>query len=397
MKRAGCKCFASALMANVDVLIEFCASWKTTERVRMPLPLAKEQIPKEEGRYIEDLRKRLTAKIKSEYPKGIMRRDAHPKMHGLVRAYLIVEPDLPPELQVGVFKQNRRYKAWIRFSNQNGTIQPDIKSDIRGMAIKLMGVPGKKILEAEADEQTQDFILISTDVFVTANVQEFAGLIKAMTSNVVAIGWFFLTHWRVAYNLWHSMLKFANPLHISYFSTTPYLYGDKAVKYAVIPSTPSIDHLPEKPTNNFLRRAMIAQLEKEDALFDFMIQIQTDAEKMPIEDPGKLWPESLSPFRKVATIRIHRQNFDSEEQREFGENMSFTPWHALPEHRPLGGINRARRVVYDAISAFRHQHNGVERKEPSDWNIPGMDPLEQQTQSSRFLWGNTTTTFRSDQ
>ena len=362
----------------------------------MALPLAKEQIPPEEAHDIADLRTRLLAKIKSEYPKGVMRRDAHPKMHGLVRAYFMVEPNLPPELQVGVFKESRRYKAWIRFSNQNGTIQPDIKNDIRGMAIKLMDVPGKKILEAEANEQTQDFILISSDVFVTANVREFAGLIRAMTSNIVALGWFFLTHWRVAYNLWYSMLKFANPLQISYFSTTPYLFGDKAVKYAVIPNTPNIDHLPGQPGNDFLRTAMIAQLEKEDAVFNFMIQIQTDAEKMPIEDPGKLWPETLSPFRKIATIRIPRQSFDHEEQRDFGDNMSFTPWHALPEHRPLGGINRARKVVYEAISAFRHQRNAVERKEPRDWNIPGMDPIEQQTHTSRFLWANTTT-FRSDQ
>lgn len=361
-----------------------------------PPPLATEQIPPDEAHYINDLRKRLKAKIQREYPQGVMRRDAHPKMHGLVRAYFIVEPDLPADLRVGVFQEPRRYKSWIRFSNQNGTIQPDIKSDIRGMAIKLMGVPGKKLLEAEQDAETHDFILISTDVFVTANVKEFAGLIKSMTSGVLSTIWYFLTHWRVSYNLWHSMLKFANPLHISYFSTTPYLYGDKAVKYAVVPSTKSIDHLPDHPKDDFLRRAMIKQLSKEDAVFDFMIQIQTDAEKMPIEDPGKLWPETLSPFIKIATIRIPRQNFDSEPQRDFGEELSFTPWHALPEHRPLGGINRARKIVYDAISAFRHEHNHTPRKEPDSWNIPGVDPLDQQTQASRFLWGNTTN-FTSDQ
>ncbi|MFZ6864604.1 catalase family protein [Undibacterium sp. Ji67W] len=361
-----------------------------------PPPLATEKIPADEAKYIRELRKRLQAKITQEYPKGIMRRDAHPKMHGLVRAYFIVEPDLPPELRVGVFKENRRYKAWIRFSNQNGTIQPDIKNDIRGMAIKLMGVPGKKLLESEQDEQTHDFILISTDVFVTADVKEFAGLIKAFTSGALSIMWFFMTHWRAAYNLWHSMLKFANPLHISYFSTTPYLFGDKAVKYAVVPTTQVIDTFPAQPKVNFLRDAMVTQLSQEDAVFDFCIQIQTDAVQMPIEDPGKLWPEALSPFRKVATIRIPRQNFNSEIQREFGENMSFSPWHALPEHRPLGGINRARKIVYDAISKFRHEHNHVERKEPTSWEIPGMDLNEQQNQNSRFQWGNTTT-FQVDE
>ena len=72
----------------------------------------------------------------------------------------------------------RIYQAWIRFSNQDGSINPDIDRDIRGMVIKLMGVPGKKLQEFEEDEQTQDFILISTNVFVTKNVEEFDDLIN---------------------------------------------------------------------------------------------------------------------------------------------------------------------------------------------------------------------------
>ena len=40
-------------------------------------------------------------------------------------------------------------------------------------------------------------------------------------------------------------------------------------------------------------------------------------------------------------------------------------WHAIPEHRPLGGINRARKLVYRAISEFRHQMNHAPRVEPA--------------------------------
>ena len=112
---------------------------------------------------------------------------------------------------------------------------------------------------------------------------------------------------------------------------------------------------------------MVNQLKDGEAIFDFTVQFQTDAEKMPIEDPGHEWQESLSPFRKVATIRILQQEFDSETQRNFGENLSFTPWHALPEHRPLGGVNRARKIVYQAISIFRHEYNHADRKEPINW------------------------------
>ena len=90
---------------------------------------------------------------------------------------------------------------------------------------------------------------------------------------------------------------------------------------------------------------------------------------MPVEDPGKLWNEAISPFRKVATIKIPLQSFATPERDELGENLSFTPWHALPEHRPLGGINRARRVIYDLISIFRHKENNQLRREPVDFDL----------------------------
>jgi len=333
------------------------------------LQLAQESVPAGEAAFIADLATRLKAKIIQDNPTGIMRRDAHPKMHGVVKAEFIVEPNLPQALRVGVFKEPKTYQAWIRFSNQNGTIKPDTGGDIRGMAIKLMGVPGEKVLPEEKDEQTQDFIVISTPVFVTKDVEEFDGLIKGMTSHIFAMLWFFLTHWRVGWNLYKSMIKFANPLQIRYFSTTPYLLGHSAVKYSAIPHIKTPDTIPSNPSDDYLRLAMVKQLSQGDAQFDFCVQLQTDPVAMPIEDPGHLWSEEVSPFQKLATINIFQQEFDSDKQKEFGENLSFSPWHALPEHRPLGGINRARKVVYRAISMFRHETNHAQRKEPSSWDF----------------------------
>lgn len=333
------------------------------------LQLGQETIPPGEAGFTQDLAARLKAKIIREHPTGIMRRDAHPKMHGVVKAEFIIEPDLPPDLAVGIFARPATYQAWVRFSNQDAALQPDADRDIRGMAIKLMGVAGDKLLEGQRHEQTQDFVLISTHVFVTKNVEEFDLLIRAMTGS----GWqkigFFAFRWRVIWNLLTSMRRYANPLQIRYFSTTPYLWGETAVKYSAIPRVKNLDPLPAKPAPDYLRQAMVAQLAKGEAWFDFAVQLQTDAETMPIEDPGRAWSEAASPFRKVASIRILQQEFDSEAQRAFGENLSYTPWHSLPAHRPLGGINRARRVVYDIISKYRHEKNGVARREPTGWDI----------------------------
>jgi catalase len=332
--------------------------------------IAMECPPANEGKYIADLAQRLQAKITDQYRTGIMRRDAHPKMHGVVKAEFTVEPNLPDDLRVGIFREAKTYQAWIRYSNQNSNIQADIKGDIRGMAIKLMGVPGQKLQELEPNQPTHDFITISTNVFVTHDAQEFDGLVKALISGMLPMVWFFLWHPRSLWNLMAASKKVANPLQIRYWSTTPYLFGNgAAVKYSAMPQAPATDTVPSNPSDDFLREAMVRQLSKGGVKFDFAVQFQKNADTMPIEDPGKAWSEEESPFRKVATIHIPQQEFDSDAQRTFGENLSFTPWHCLPEHRPLGGINRARRVVYDAISKFRHQCNHVPRNEPTSWAV----------------------------
>ena len=112
-----------------------------------------------------------------------------------------------------------------------------------------------------------------------------------------------------------------------------------------------------------LRLAAVAHLKDHEARFDFFVQVQTDPVTMPVEDPTVEWN---GPYQKVATLRIPPQQFDTTERKLFGENLSFTPWHSLPDHRPLGGINRVRRDIYLAISKQRHELNGVPRREPTD-------------------------------
>ena len=122
---------------------------------------------------------------------------------------------------------------------------------------------------------------------------------------------------------------------------------------------------PKDPGPNFLREVMAGLLDQRDACFDFMVQPQIDPITMPVEDAAVEWSEQASPFVKVATIHIPSQQFRSAAQDAFCENLSINPWHALPEHRPLGGINRIRRAVYENISAYRHARNDAPRIEPS--------------------------------
>ena len=163
-----------------------------------------------------------------------------------------------------------------------------------------------------------------------------------------------------------------SPLAPQYFSETPYLLGDRAIKFSARPCAPR----PSPPnawslSGNRLREAMAAELAQGDACFDFLVQMQGDPSRMPGDDSTGEWGESESPFVKVARLEIPAQVFDTPARHQTCENLSFNPWHALPEHRPLGNLNRARRAVYDASSKLRHTLNVAPRQEPVDLKVPG--------------------------
>jgi hypothetical protein len=312
----------------------------------------------EEG-YTNDLFQRLKKQLIDEHPDGLMPRDAHPKMHGLVQAEFVVHDDLPPHYRIGVLAAPATYKAWVRFSNANGAAQPDAKRDIRGMAIKLEGIPGDKLSDEPDCADNQDFLLISTNVFLCDNVQTFDGMVSAIQGSLWNKLCYFACHPGVVWRLIGAFKVFANPLAIRYFSSTPYLLGEHPVKYCATPVAPPAQQVPDHPGDNFLREVMAAQLSKQAAEFVFGIQRQTDPQRMPVEDASVQWDEAAAPFEAVATLRILAQTFDTPERNRQGEDMRFSPWHCLAAHRPLGSINRARRVVYHGISQLRRRVNGI--------------------------------------
>ena len=309
--------------------------------------------------------------IRERYQPGHARRDAHPKAHGIVRAEFRVNPSIASNLAKGIFESGKTYEAWIRFSN--GLQDDDNKDDARGMAIKVMGVPGEKLLDDERDATTQDFIMINHPVFFLNDPERYLSFIKESNSHsllsklVAPITLGLKGTLRVA-ELSHG--KISNPLQVRYWSEVPYQLGigpeRQAIKFSAMPTSPSIDPIPSNPGPNYLRDALRSTLRESDATFKLLVQPRT-SDNLSVEDSMTEWKEDKAPFYEVATIYIPRQDFDSPEQNAFAENISFNPWHALAEHRPLGIINRLRKVVYDHISQVRHCMNSVERREP----LPG--------------------------
>lgn len=321
----------------------------------MTFHLAKEYPAADEEAVTAALIELITAYSARTSADGPVRRFAHPKQVGCVRAEFTVAADLPDELRVGLFQPGRRYPAIIRFGNN--AFQSDAKKDIRGMSIKLSDIPGPSLLP---DEQSQDFILISHDPLVVGTPAEFYAMQRALLAGHPLR--FFLNpfdwHGRALRTAIAARRRHSSHLAIRYWSTTPYLFGPgRAVKYSVRPASPGAATLPRRPTDNYLRDELIARVGREPARFDFMIQFQTDPRRMPIEDASVAWDEAISPFITVASLSIPIQDAADPALHRLGEGLAFNPWHCLAEHRPLGGINRVRKAVYQALAEFRQSRN----------------------------------------
>lgn len=332
---------------------------------------ADEQIPDGESAMTQDIIQTAVRIVDQHRESTRYLRDAHAKAHGCVRAEVQVLPDLAAELRQGVFSEpGKTWQASVRLSNGNAYPQFDSIRDARGMAIKLLDVPGKQLLADQAARHEQDFVMFSHPNFFVSDVAEYRQNVAAQADGKSAMaffpGWDPRT-WQVR----HLFIALAtlspapdSPTQTTYFSVSPYKFGANNAKFRVMPDPGSCPAytLPKQNQDlpNFLRSALNQQLSTDRVPACFVLQIQRqDANKyMPIEDTSIEWRESDAPFETVAKINLPAQDFDTPALNLQCDNQSFNPWFGLEAHRPIGGINRLRKAVYEAVSDYRHSRNG---------------------------------------
>lgn len=303
---------------------------------------------------------------------GSARRSAHSKAHGCVTGTFTVNPDRPQEARFGIFKDDKTFPVWIRFSNATPTIQSDKIPDGRGMAVKVIGVEGSKMLPGEENSNAVDFPFVSGPIFPVADLKDY----MALQQNLVG---FLGTHPRSALLAGEVAARgtMKTPLQGTYWSMGAYKLGSQAVKFSTRPCQSHLFNIPLTVNPSFLRNAMIKQLttDHKDACFEFGVQFQKDPRSMPVEDPTVEWRESatlfsaaervfggadpVSPFVTIATIKIPAQTFATDAQDQYCERMSFNPWRTLPVQRPLGNLMRARLKVYQASLSERQRINNA--------------------------------------
>ena len=333
--------------------------------------LGQETVQPGEEQIVRDISKLLIGHLQEQYRGEKVLRDTHPKSNGCIKSTFKVDKNIPEKYQFGIFQPGKSYPTWMRFSNSVEEITNDEEKDFRGLAIKLFKVEGKRLPEPGDEDHTQDFLFLGHDGFFAANAQEFFDFFDASFNGKST--WFLLTHPRGAYNIFTGSKTYVNPLSVNWNSVTPYALGPKddngtyqhVVRYAMRSCSRNSGTLNDHPSPNYLQENLQKQLKNNRGCLEFLIQLQKDPQKMPVENALISWNQKDSPFLPIARIDIPSQTFTSPNQKEFCENISFNPWHGLQMHRPLGSVNRARRVVMKDISDFRLQQNGVTRKEPT--------------------------------
>lgn len=327
--------------------------------------------------------------LKTYEDSGHAIRSVHAKTHGLLVGELTVIDGLPPAYAQGLFAEAGSYPVVLRLSTTPGDILSDDVSTPRGMALKVIGVPGARVDGSENDS-TQDFVLVNGPVFSAPNAQKFAGsakLLAATTDKAPNLKRLFSAVARGAEKAVEAVggesvtLKSlgghpeTNSLGETYFSQVPILYGDYMAKVSVAPVSESLTALKDAPVDlkakpDGLRDAVVDYFAGSSGEWELRIQLCTDLDKMPIEDASVEWPQELSPYVAVARLKVEPQPAWSEERaKRIDEGMQFNPWHALAAHRPLGSVMRVRKEVYAMSKRFRAERNGVEIAEPRDINF----------------------------
>jgi hypothetical protein len=288
---------------------------------------------------------------------GTLARALHAKAHVGVEASFTVLADVPERARHGLFAQPGAHRAWVRWSNGAPRRQADRTPDARGIAIKVAGVTGRKIIPGLEDATTQDFLAIRTPALPFRDADEFMAFVRAADKPALLpfklIGALGLSR---GFGILRTLIastkqRDASMATIPFYSGAAIACGPHAVRFAIIPSDRAAE--PETiagpPDADHFTKDLVARLRAGALDYDFCLQFFVDETKTPIEDHSVTWLEADAPLVRVARLSIPEQDPEGEQGKRIGaqvEGFSFDPWHALVEHRPLGNVMRARNVAY---------------------------------------------------
>jgi len=313
-----------------------------------PRTLFRETIAPDEGVRFE----RLAGELGAVASPG--KRALHPKAHAGVEAKLTIRGDVPAELRVGIFAEaGRTYRALARFSNGANATQSDTKPDLRGLALKILDVPGEKLIPGLEGATTQDFLFIHSPTVPFRSPEEFVFVVRAARSPALLLPrlLFGLGPVRTV-SLLRGLLKATGTKvgslgALTYYTVAALRFGPFAGKLVVTPVAP--EAAPPNTAADGLRTDLVDRLSRGVLAWELGVQLWVDEATTPIEDATVEWAPRAAPIVPLARVEIPKQDVRTAAGARLEalvETLSFDPWHAPREFQPLGAVMRARNPAY---------------------------------------------------
>jgi hypothetical protein len=245
-------------------------------------------------------------------------------------------------------------------------------------------VDGDRLPGSEGDA-TQDFIMVNGPTFTAPDAKAFSknlkllakttdtaeggkkllsGILRGVEATLETVGLPSPTLQQLG-GAPHS-----HPLGETYWSQTPFRYGEHIAKFQLVPVSPALTQLTGDTVSttgrpDALREAVNEVLVSQGGTWELRVQLNRDLDAMPVEDPTQEWKEDDSPFQTVATLEVPPQaSWVHGESDAKDDRLSYSIWHGLQAHQPLGGVNRARRDPYSFSAEYRGRVNGCPMHEP---------------------------------
>lgn len=324
----------------------------------------------------------ISVKVDDRYRHAV--RSVHAKNHGIAIGRLDVADGLPPHLAQGIFATSGSYATLVRFSTNPGDLLPDSVSTARGLALKIVGIEGAEMVAGHEGATTQDLLFVDGPVLGAVAPADFLKQMKFFDQHLedpaelkVAVSAGARAANGVLAAIGQPNMFLAtmgghpadHPLGRRYFTQAPNRFGDNVAKFSLVPESAELRALESAKLDiaefSALRNAIAAFFASNGGTWLLQAQLAVDLEKTPIEDMSVEWSETDAPFATVARLTLPPQATDSAERRVYADDLcSFDPWHALEAHRPLGGIQRARRAAYRELAAYRFDRNVRTQVEP---------------------------------
>ena len=163
------------------------------------------------------------------------------------------------------------------------------------------------------------------------------------------------------------MLPKTNPISHAMYTQSAFRFGDHYGHLALFPALPAMTAKGRDTVHGGASSStqisdwLFDHFAGAPATYDVRIQLGTSPAHHPTEDASVVWDEATAPYQTVGRVEFPVQDSFAQTRRVFWEDrMVLDPWLGLAAHRPLGSINRLRRVVYGRSRKRRDELNASE-------------------------------------